>query len=129
MAKRVRMKAAMTTRKARKGQPVGPAQGPDVFAVATSGRGVLRFRLVECRAGGWRWYDNVDTGRRFCTRAWYPHTTPVQALLHSARADVGLARDCVVPNRRAHLLDRALNAINAVERRDWPAAWGCGGRY
>lgn len=109
--------------------PTGPADATDVFCVSQYGSRLLRYRLVECRAGGWHWYENADTGHRFPTRQWYPHTTPLCALLSSARKDIELARGRVVRARRSRLLDRAARSIECAMNRNWPRSWGYGGRY
>lgn len=98
-----------------------------VFAVSHDRRGVVRYRHVLTRRGGWHWYENADTRVRFVTRNWFPFTTPQDALAFSALADIGLARDCVIDRRRTELLNFATNALRCLKDRQWRRVWGHGG--
>ena len=87
-----------------------------VFRVAKEGRGTERLEHRRSKAGGWNEYREMTTGCVFKTRAWYPHTTPIDALLYFISERVSLMAGCTIDRRRDALRAEVENAIRHIER-------------
>lgn len=87
-----------------------------VYRVTKEGRGAERLEHVRSKAGGWNHYRTMSDSIPFKTRQWFPHTTPIDALLYFISERTSLMVGCTIERRRDALRGEVENAIRAIEK-------------